>query len=275
MTREYQAFRSEAIETLAQIVGDFYTGSEITRLFQRSGYRDIAHDGGTKWRFAAAAFEQLQARSGGKPHGVLKVIETACNPQGWINRREYFERFLGSVNSVLEFYGLRAADNGTLIFTGEQATTVRRAKTPDESAFDGRCFHPHVVRHGRSHFARGAYFHAVFECCKAFDTAVRDNTGIAKSGQPLMSEALSPSGPLKLNSQRTQSEKDEQLGIMFLCMGLMNAVRNPQAHEPELNWPMTRDDALDVLALISFLFRKLESAIVVSPATGSGMKVKL
>ena len=70
-------------------------------------------------------------------------------------------------------------------------------------------------------------------------------------------------------------EKDEQQGIMYLCMGLMNAVRNPQAHEPELNWPMTRDDALDVLALISFLFRKLENAVVINPTTGSGTKVQL
>ncbi len=84
-----------------------------------------------------------------------------------------------------------------------------------------------------------------------------------------MSEALSLGGPVKLNSQTSQSEKDEQQGIMFLCMGLMNAVRNPQAHEPELNWPTSREDALDVLALISFLFRKLENAVVYVPGTPS------
>ena len=79
--------------------------------------------------------------------------------------------------------------------------------------------------------------------------AVRTNSGIAKNGQPLMSEALSLAGPIKLNTQAGQSEKEEQSGVMFLCMGLMNAVRNPQ-------------DALDVLGLISFLFRKLEKALV-------------
>ena len=82
-------------------------------------------------------------------------------------------------------------------------------------------------------------------------------------------------GPIKLNSQRTQSERDEQQGVMYLCMGLMNAVRNPQAHEPELNWPMSREDALDVLALVSFLFRKLERAVVVKPGTAAARKVTL
>jgi hypothetical protein len=60
---------------------------------------------------------------------------------------------------------------------------------------------------------------------------------------------------------------------MYLCMGLMNAVRNPQAHEPELHWPMTREDALDVLALFSFLFRKLEGAVVVQNGTARKMSI--
>lgn len=142
MSKDLPPFRVEALETLAQVIGDHYTGSQITRLFQRSGYSHIVHDGGTKWRFVSAAFDQLQARAGGKPHGVLKVIETVCNPQGWIGQRERFEQFLTSINSVLEFYGLRAADDGTLRITGQQAHTVARTKTPDELAFDGRSFHP-------------------------------------------------------------------------------------------------------------------------------------
>jgi Protein of unknown function (Hypoth_ymh) len=56
----------------------------------------------------------------------------------------------------------------------------------------------------------------VFECCKAFDTAVSKNTKIEKSGQPLMGDALNLAGPIKLNSLRSQSEKDEQQGVMFL-----------------------------------------------------------
>jgi uncharacterized protein (TIGR02391 family) len=263
MAERLETLRPEAIETLAQIVGDTYTGSEITRLFARSGFSEFVHGNETKWRFVAATFDELQRRGGGQPHAVLQIVKTMCNPQGYVGQRERFEGVLKAVNGVLDFYGLRIGDDGELRRTGERASTVRHEKTQDEVAFDARGFHPQVRRHGRSHFCRGAYFHAVFECCKAFDAAVRTNSGIAKSGQPLMSEALSLTGPIKLNTQAAQSEKDEQSGVMFLCMGLMNAVRNPQAHEPELHWPMTREDALDVLGLISFLFRKLEKALVV------------
>jgi uncharacterized protein (TIGR02391 family) len=120
-------------------------------------------------------------------------------------------------------------------------------------------FHPAVLKHSRTHFYRSAYFHAVFEACKAFDASVRVSTQSERSAQPLMSEALSPGGTVKINSQQTNSERDEQQGVMYLCMGLMNAVRNPQAHGPELHWPMSREGALDVLCLISFLFRRLEA----------------
>ncbi len=273
MAEQLEALRPEAIETLAQIVGDNYTGSEITRLFSRSGFKEFVHGNETKWRFVATAFDELQRRGSGQPNAVLQIIRTMCHPQGYVGQRERFEGVLKSVNAVLDFYGLRVADDGQLRRTGERASTVRHEKTQDEIAFDGRDFHPQVRRHGRSHFCRGAYFHAVFECCKAFDSAVRNNSGIAKHGQPLMSEALNLAGSIKLNSQATQSEKDEQQGVMYLCMGLMNAVRNPQAHEPELHWPMAREDALDVLALISFLFRKLEKALVVRG--GGGLPVVL
>ena len=37
MTRQIEPFRNEALETLAQIIGDYYSGSEITRLFSLSG----------------------------------------------------------------------------------------------------------------------------------------------------------------------------------------------------------------------------------------------
>ena len=275
MTRQIEPFRNEALETLAQIIGDYYSGSEITRLFSRSGYGDIVHDGSTKWRFVNNALLNLQKQGVGSPNHVLKVIQTACNPQGWINQREKYESLLNAINEVLSFYGLQVKDDGSLIQTSERSSTVQRSKSSDEIAFDSRNFHPQIALHGRSHFCRGSYFHAVFECCKSFDSIVGKNTGIGKSGQPLMSESMSLNGPLKFNSQQNQSERDEQQGVMYLCMGLMNAIRNPQAHEPELSWPMSREDALDVLSLISFLFRKIEWAVIYDAKSLSSKKIEL
>ncbi len=266
MGKRVAPLESQAVERLAQTIGDHFTGTEITTLFSRAGYSSITHDGGTKWRFVAGAFEELQKRDA-SGNGVLQVIKTAANPQGWIGRRDAFESLLAGLNAVLAFYALKVLDDGRLVSIGVQATTVTRSKSADELEFDARGFHEAIRRHGRSHFCRGAYFHAVFECCKALDSTIRKATGSAKSGQALMAESLGNNGSVKLNALRTQSERDEQQGIMYLCMGLMNAVRNPQAHEPELHWPMSREDALDVLAVTSFLFRKLHAGVV---ASGTG-----
>lgn len=275
MTTPPAPFASEALDNLAKIIADTYSNSEISRLFQRSGCADIEYVNSTKWRLVSEVFHKLQVRSGGSPNGVLKVIKCFCSPQSYVGQRDTFDGVLASVNEVLVFYGLRMEDDGRLLKTGESATTVRRTKSDDEMAFDSRSFHPKVIDHGRRRFSEGNYFHAVFECCKAFDAAVKGNSEIRKTGDALMGEALSLDGPIKLNSQRSQSEQDEQRGIMFLCKGLMSAVRNPQAHEPEMNWKMTQQDALDVLALVSFLFRKLEGAVVFNGATAGGVKVKL
>lgn len=100
---------------------------------------------------------------------------------------------------------------------------------------------------------QGRRFQAVFESCKAFDKAVAVMGQLGLHGVPLMTAALRLEGPIKLNSQRTITERNEQDGVM-------KAIRNPEAHEPEIDWPMTREDALDVLSLLSYLYRKLENA---------------
>lgn len=260
MSQKLEPFSPEALEKLGKIIGDAYTGSSLTRLFSRAGYPEIVHNGATKWRFVAEVLERLQDQGAGQPHRVIKLLQTVCSPQGWIDERPKYEFLLKSINQVLEFYGIEVHDDGQFHHQKQRAATVRHTKGIDERAFEARGFHSMVIKHGKSHFARGAYFHAVFEVCKAFDSTVKSKSRFNDSGQSLMGKALSVSGPLKINSQRSQSECNEQEGIKFLCMGLMNAVRNPQAHEPELHWPMSKEDALDVLALLSFLFRKIEGA---------------
>jgi hypothetical protein len=47
-------------------------------------------------------------------------------------------------------------------------------------------------------------------------------------------------------------------GVANLLIGLFGAVRNPLAHAPKTNWPMSEQDALDVLTLVSLIHRKLD-----------------
>ena len=255
--RRIDPFSLSALERIAQIIGDRYTGSGITLFFRKAGFPEIRHDGTTKWRFVYNALEEIQGRPHG-PYQVAKVIEQLCNPQ------EYFgyKQIGNKINEILGFYGLRVdTKTGKILVTRQADASLRSQESEEANLFDSRELHPEVRKHSRLLFLEGHHFHAVFECCKAFGKCVQEKSGIEKHGSELMSAALSTRGPLKLNTQQTETGRNEQEGLMHLSMGLMRAVRNPESHEPELDWPITREDALDILSLISYLYRQLDKAV--------------
>lgn len=134
--------------------------------------------------------------------------------------------------------------------------------TDDESEFDSRNFHPKVMAHARDLFLKGSYFHAVFEAVKAYNAAVKEISGLSDlDGQVLMNRAFSSQNPvICITPCKTETEKNMQDGYRFLAAGVMAAIRNPTAHEPALSFPIHKEDALDILALLSYLFRWLDKA---------------
>lgn len=144
----------------------------------------------------------------------------------------------------------------------------RAAQRPAEKRiFDLREFHSEVRKHGQKSFVEDRYFNAVFECCKAFDRYVAQKAQSKESGTKLMQSVLAPNNNgkgLRLNALQTETEKNEQVGLLNLCVGLISMARNPGGHEPELDYPMTREDALDLLSFISFLYRQIDKTSYVS-----------
>ncbi|MBC7077025.1 MAG: TIGR02391 family protein [Synergistales bacterium] len=146
-----------------------------------------------------------------------------------------------------------------LISAGISQGVVNRE---DHALFLARDFHPEIIRHCRELFLQGNYFHAVFEACKAYNLCVKQKAQSTKDGASLMLDVWGcDKGVLKITTCATQTDKDVQEGIKFLSAGLMQAIRNPTAHEPAILWPISRQDCLDILGLISFLFRQLDKAV--------------
>jgi len=257
-----EPFSLSALERIAKIIGERYTGPEITELFRKADFSHIQHDGSTKWRFVYAALERLQKQQPYGPYNVAKVIEKLCDPQEYFGQAKYHKSIVKKANEILAFYGLEVnLKTGKITVKPSISPTLRSQRSKAEEMFDSRNFHPDVRKHARPLFVEGKHFYAVFECCKAFDKYIREKSGINKHGVELMGAALSLKGPLKIHTQPTETERNEQEGVKHLCMGLMRAIRNPEAHEPELNWPITQEDSLDILSLISFLWRKIDIAV--------------
>ena len=139
------------------------------------------------------------------------------------------------------------------------------ARREEYEAFFGRGFHAEVVRHAQKLFLEGNYFHAVFEVAKAYNKQVREKAGSSKDGYALMMDVWGcEKGILKITACKTETDKNVQDGIKFLSAGLMQAIRNPTAHEPAVEWPISKQDCLDILSFLSFLFRKLDDAVAVT-----------
>jgi len=131
-----------------------------------------------------------------------------------------------------------------------------------EPEFGSRGFHQEVFRHSRILFLQGHYFHAVFESAKGYNNAVKEKAQTGKDGQALMLEVWgAEKGVLKVTPCQSDTDRNVQDGIKFLSAGLMQAIRNPHAHETALDWPISKEDAMDILSFISFLWRQLDKAV--------------
>lgn len=141
---------------------------------------------------------------------------------------------------------------------GSSAIALRNA----HEAFMGRAMHPQIVEHCKLLFAQGNFFHAVFEACKVYNRLVQERSQSSLDGQALMLQVWGcDRGVLKITQCQTETDKNVQEGIKFLSAGLMAAMRNPTAHEPAQSWPIDKQDCLDMLSFISFLFRRLDKAV--------------
>jgi uncharacterized protein (TIGR02391 family) len=105
------------------------------------------------------------------------------------------------------------------------------------------------------------YFHAVLEASKSVSEKIRRLSGLDGDGAQLFNDCFSGTAPpLRINSFSTESERGEQRGFAYLLIGMFGVFRNPTAHVPRPAWPMSEEDALDLLVLTSYIHRRLDRA---------------
>ena len=115
----------------------------------------------------------------------------------------------------------------------------------------------------RGLFEDGYFAIAVQQAAVYIAKVVEEKSGYSdKSGAGLMQVAFSLKNPLlKMNSLQTKSESDEQQGYMRIFEGYMTGVRNPRAHEFDIE--DSPEEALELLAMANHLMRKLNDSRLV------------
>ncbi len=255
----------ELLRSLCKILGDdILTGGKIGQLLLENGVPDPLSKSTKRDRlFEALNQKQQHDRCANK---VIAVIQQAMSPVCYVDSMDDFERHRSKLNEVLAFAGLQLCEDGKIV-DSKPVTTLRQAsQRADELRIilHDRNVHADVLRFCREELLVNNYFHAVFEATKSIAEKIRKRTGLATDGSDLVDTAFSFNNHipyLALNALKNESEKSEQKGFINLLKGLFGAFRNTTAHAPKITWPIDKQDALDILSLVSLVHRRIDQAV--------------
>lgn len=254
-------FTEEQIESLAKVVGEFGSGTDITRILEEKEIEDVSGEA-TKWKRLYGVFLHLQ-KSDNCANRILNFISSFLAPVRFVNRKQKFEEHRGNLNSVLCFAGIELGPDRKFSKC-QPAQTIGEAEKrlrTIQAKFQGRRVHPEVLKYCKTELLEENYFHAVFEASKGLGQRIRELSGIQGDGAVLVDRVFAIERPvLAFNSLITESEKSEHKGFALLIKGCFGAIRNRLAHEPKIMW-QGEDDAADCLSLISLMHRKLDDCV--------------
>lgn len=252
---------TNAYNSLSKILGDTsngLTGSEISYFLQQCNIKDVTPEI-TKWKrlYSALASVQNFDKCSNK---ILRFIQIVLNPARFTDN-QIFETKRKAINECLSYVGYELQSNGRF----RVVTTAKTISEAQQRANDllvnlqMRNAHQEIFKYCTTELVDKNYFHAVFEACKGLFARIRQLSLINTDGIRLV-EYVFNHPILVINSYKSKQEKDEQKGFEAILEGLCNMFRNPEAHQPKIEWPVSEQDALEILSLISYCHRRLDNA---------------
>jgi uncharacterized protein (TIGR02391 family) len=257
-------FSQSELEAIAAALGDTsegLTGSEIGHLLATLRMADPT-PGTTKWKRLHNAFVERQNYSQNR-RAVMEFIRQALKPERYAKCPERFEPLRANVNRALSFSALGVNAAGQVYAVDRAETLTQAERRADELRADLRMrgVHLDVLRFCRAELVADNYFHAVLEATKSIADKLRTKSGLNEDGAKLVDATLCGLPPrIAINDLVTESQRSEQSGFANLVKGVFGMFRNPTAHEARVLWGMSKQDAEDLLSIVSLIHRRLDAA---------------
>ncbi len=266
MAKSVNPLSAAQLTRLAHLL-DGPTGSELQRDLEEA-HLPIGSQS-TKWRMLRESFELVQRRDS-SANAVLRFVKLALDPARELAAGD-FRELRTAVNEILLLSGLELKPDGRLVpvATARTADDARARADRLKTRLRERGVHADVLHFCRAELVQRNYFHAVLEASKSVSAKIRQRTGLSSDGTKLADEAFTLAAnmpPLAFNALRTPSERSAHSGYAHFVRGVVGAFRNPTAHEPRVEFAITEEDALDMLATISMVHRRLDQAVVTPAA---------
>ncbi|MCF7944246.1 MAG: TIGR02391 family protein [Spirochaetia bacterium] len=262
MSDKKRHFTAGQIEKISKIIGETYsglTGTEIEYFLSSIGLQDVDPEL-TKWKRLYNAFVKAHNEKIAD-NFILSFISIVFQPSRFIGDSKRYNFLLDELNTVLSFIGLRFQEDGKFHTVKESKTlseAEKRAINLKKSVIE-RGFHTELLKYCEAELLEDNYFHAVLEAIKGIASMIRSKTNLTIDGVPLIEKAFSGKSPLLyINNFQNESEISEQKGFVNLLKGLFGTFRNPTAHAAKIEWIMEKQDALDLFAIASYSYRRIE-----------------
>lgn len=202
-------------------------------------------------------------------HETIREVFGPNSPE--FREHEYLQIWAGST-----WLGMARADVVEAMAAGKKSTVeilqglIRRLEEKREdlgadkeasvrAAFEGLDLHPRIAGVATDLYRNSHYAEAVFNSAKALVNYVKERSGrFDLDGAALMRTVFSRNNPvLAFSNLKSQTDLDEQEGMMHLYEGAVLAIRNPGGHDFPESSP---ERALEYIALLSLLANRLEEA---------------
>lgn len=255
------------LEILANTIADIdpnITGAVIHRILLQSQIEDVSYSEQflAKRKKLFNAFEKYQ-NDYKYANNIVLFIQNILSPQRYVNNQDMYNRLKSEVNKQLAFEGLSINDSNQIISIAKASkiSDVQVKVDGLKSKLIDQGAHQLVFAYCNSELLANNYFHAVLESSKGLIKRIQDLAGVKYDGQNLMENVFKDDNPiLIINNFQSKSEKDEHRGFRNLLIGIVTMFRNPSSHELKVEWNMSEQDALDIMAMISYCHRRLDKA---------------
>jgi len=242
------------------------SNTEIDKFFHEAGIID-KHGPDTKWKRLYHNFINHQKFQGSNGK-IVQFIQSALSPARNLNKKDRHLLFVNELNKALSFEGYYVSESGKINRASTKTTTISEAEARAKELSQRlitRDIHSRVLYYCKAELLAEDYFHATHEAVKGVFSRIRDMTFIEEDGHKLidatlLSQTNNTPPVLIINSYQSLSHIAEQKGFATLLKGMYGMFRNPTAHEVRTKWTMTKEDAEDILSMVSLVHRRLDKS---------------
>lgn len=185
--------------------------------------------------------------------------KTHINIEEWLSKlpkdvSENIEKFLNILDDAPELS--EESQQGSI--------EIMHIIAPEYATYHWRHLHENIKKISFKDYEKGDYLRAAEEAIKLYEMMVMEKSEISDFGQSLMGKSFGKNNePLKVTDNITITDQNIEEGQKHMSMGIMAGFRNPAMHSPKnIIYPEIFDDydCLDLLSIISYLFKKFEKA---------------